>query len=61
MDTLDYSGFPTLFWFGKDKSVGPIKFDGGRDKAGILDWIKDHSEHEWVEPAGEPAAAEEEL
>jgi hypothetical protein len=39
-----------LLWYGKNKSDEPVKFSGGRDKAGIIDWIKDHSEYEWIEP-----------
>ena len=26
VDGLDYSGFPTLFWYGKDKSAGPMAY-----------------------------------
>ena len=37
-------------WYGKDKSVEPLKFNGERDKEGIITWLKDHTEHEWVEP-----------
>ncbi len=46
---MEISGYPTLFWYPKDKSAGPIKYTGGREKDGIITWIKDHTEHEWVE------------
>ena len=49
VEEIQIQGYPTLLWYGKDKSVKPLTFDGGRDKTGILDWIKDHSEYEWVE------------
>ena len=58
VDDLDYTGFPTLFWFGKDKTLPPIKYEGGREKDGIIDWLRDHTEHDWVEPVV-PAADEE--
>lgn len=62
VEGVDISGFPTIFWYGKDKSVGPIQYNGGRDKAGIITWIKEHTEHEWVEPESESEEkGEEEL
>ena len=26
-----------------------MKFNGGRDKTGIIDWIKDHTEYDWID------------
>lgn len=37
---VDIQGFPTLKFWGKDKSIAPIDFDGGRDTEGILSWLK---------------------
>ena len=56
VNEIDISGYPTLLWYGKDKSVKPTSYNGGRDKQGILDWIKDHSEYDWVD-AVEPEVA----
>jgi protein disulfide isomerase len=50
---VDIQGFPTLKWWGKDKSADPVEFNGGRDAEGILSWIKDHTEYDWVEAEGE--------
>jgi len=47
---LDIQGFPTLKFYGKDKSQAPIDYSGGRDTEGIISWLKDHTEYEWVEP-----------
>jgi protein disulfide isomerase len=52
---VDIQGFPTLKWWGKDKSVEPVEYNGGRDAEGIISWIKDHTEYDWVEPEGEKA------
>lgn len=49
VESIQIKGYPTIFWYGKDKSAEPITFNGGRDKAGIIDWIKDHTEYEWTE------------
>ena len=38
-----------MLWYGKNKSDEPVKFSGGRDKSGIIDWVKDHTEYEWAE------------
>jgi argininosuccinate synthase len=46
---MDIKGFPTLKFFGKDKSQAPIDYNGGRDTEGILNWLKEHTEYEWVE------------
>jgi protein disulfide-isomerase A1 len=51
VDGVDISGYPTILWYPKDKTAEPIKFNGERDTEGIIDWIKDHTQHEWVEPA----------
>lgn len=48
---LDIQGFPTLKFYGKDKSQPPIDYTGGRDTEGIINWLKEHTEYEWVEPA----------
>ena len=52
---ISVQGYPTLKWWRKDKSQPPIDFNGGRNAEGILSWIKEHTEHPWVE-AEEPAA-----
>lgn len=57
---LEIQGFPTLKFYGKDKSQPPIDYNGGRDTDGIISWLKEHTEYDWVEPAG-AAASEEEL
>lgn len=58
---VDIQGFPTLKFWGKDKSAEPLEYNGGRDADGIVQWLKEHTQYEWVEPAEaeEPAAAEE--
>jgi len=50
VEELSISGYPTIYFYGRDKSADPITFNGGRDKEGIIQWLKDHTEHEWVEP-----------
>ena len=37
---VDIQGFPTLKFWGKDKSAAPIDYDGGRNTEGILSWLK---------------------
>ncbi len=62
MEGVDIQGFPTIKFWRKDKSAIPIDFNGERTTEGIIDWIKDHTEYEWVEPNTEtetPAAQEE--
>ncbi len=58
---IDIQGFPTLKWWGKDKSAEPIEYNGGRDTEGIISWIKDHTEYDWVEIEGADKADEGEL
>lgn len=48
---VEIQGFPTLKFFGKDKSQAPVEYNGGRDAEGIINWLKEHTEYEWVEPA----------
>jgi protein disulfide-isomerase A1 len=57
---VDIQGFPTLKFWGKDKSA-PIEYNGGRDAEGIIQWLKEHTSYEWVEPlsSGETEEAEE--
>lgn len=58
---VSISGYPTLKWWKKDKSDGPVDYNGGRNAEGIISWIKEHTEYPWVEAEAaapeEPAAA----
>lgn len=56
---VDIQGFPTLKFYGKDKSKEPIDFNGGRDADGIINWLKEHTEYDWVEPAPASETKEE--
>lgn len=47
---LEIQGFPTLKYYGKDKSQDPIDYNGPRNADGIINWLKEHTEYEWVEP-----------
>ncbi len=48
---VDIQGFPTLKFWGKDKTQAPIDFNGERSADGIIQWLKDHTSYEWVEEA----------
>jgi protein disulfide isomerase len=50
---VEVQGFPTLKFWGKDKSAEPIEYNGGRDTEGIIQWLKDHTQYEWVEPTSD--------
>lgn len=45
---VDIQGFPTLKFWGKDKTQAPIDYTGERTAEGIIAWLKDHVSHEWV-------------
>ena len=45
---INIEGFPTLKFFGKDKTAAPIDYDGPRNADGIINWLKDHTEYDWV-------------
>jgi protein disulfide isomerase len=57
VSVVDIEGFPTLKFWGKDKSQPPIDFTGERTADGIIQWLKDHTSYEWIE-SGETAAVE---
>ena len=46
---MEIQGFPTLKFWGKDKSKAPIDYTGDRTADGIIAWMKEHTEYEWVE------------
>lgn len=52
---VDIQGFPTLKFWGKDKSQAPIDYNGERTADGIIQWLKDHTSYEWIDEA-EPSA-----
>ena len=56
---VDIQGFPTLKFWGKDKSQPPIDYNGERTADGIVQWLKDHTSYEWIDVVEVPAAAEE--
>jgi len=43
------SSYPTLIWWRKDKSLGPVDFKGRRDTEGLINWVKENTEYPWVE------------
>ena len=55
VEGLDIQGFPTLKFWGRDKSQDPIEYNGGRDADGIVQWLKEHTQYDWVEAEGEAA------
>lgn len=56
---LEIQGFPTLKFYAKDKSQAPIDYNGARDADGIIEWLKEHTEYEWVEPQASEQGTEE--
>lgn len=40
---LNIEGFPTLKYYGKDKSQAPIDYSGPRNADGIINWLKEHT------------------
>lgn len=61
VEGLEIKGYPTILWYGKDKNAEPITFNGERETQGIIDWIKDHTQHDWLEPVEPSAAVDEDL
>jgi len=53
--SIEYSGFPSLFWIPKGAKEA-VKYDGPRDKEGMLKWIKENSSQDLS--ASEEAAEE---
>ncbi len=45
---VEITGFPTLKFWGKDKSQPPVNYDGPRTADGIIQWLKEHTQYEWV-------------
>lgn len=45
IDSMEWQGFPTLFFI-KAGSKEAMPYDGPRDKAGILEWIKNNSDQD---------------
>lgn len=43
-------GYPTVLFYGKDKSVAPAVFTGSRSVESIGDWMKSLTSYPWVEP-----------
>jgi len=58
---VDIQGFPTLKFWGKDKSVAPVEYNGGRDADGIVQWLKEHTQYDWVEEVATEEAPQEEV
>lgn len=61
---LEIQGYPTVKFWRKDKSAFPIEFNGERTADGIVQWIKEHTEYEWVETESkeeEAVAVDQEL
>lgn len=53
---IEIQGYPTLKWWRKDKTQAPVEYTGGRNAEGIINWIKENTEHPWVEAEAETPA-----
>jgi hypothetical protein len=49
-----------LKWWRKDKTLAPVDYTGGRNAEGIVNWIKENTEHPWVALKGEEEGQKEE-
>lgn len=56
---VDIQGFPTLKFWKKDKLATPLNFNGERTADGIVAWIKEHTEYEWVDLDSDEASDNE--
>jgi hypothetical protein len=57
---LDIQGYPTVKFWRKDKSARPLDFNGERTAEGIVQWLKEHTEYEWVDAGASDAKIEDE-
>lgn len=46
---VDVTLFPTIKFWGKDKTKPPVDYNGEKTADGIIQWLKDHTEYDWVE------------
>lgn len=54
---VEVKGFPTIKFFPGNDTKKQVEFNGERNTEGILNWLKEHTTHPWVELDG--AKAEE--
>lgn len=45
---VDVTLFPTIKFWGKDKTKPPVDFNGEKTADGIIQWLKDHTEYDWM-------------
>lgn len=60
VEGVSIKGYPTIYFYKKDKTLDPLTLDGGRTTEDIVSWLKDHTEYDWVEVPEEPAEEETE-
>ena len=46
--SVSIQGFPTIKWWGKDKSKPSIEFHGARTAENFIGFLKQHTEYAWV-------------
>jgi len=47
---VNIKGFPTIkYYAGNKKSEAPIDYEGEREEAGIISWLKEKATHPWVD------------
>lgn len=55
---LEIPGYPTIKFYGKDKEIDPIDYEGERTAVEFVAWLKENTEYEWVEPMLAPGQEE---
>lgn len=46
---VEIEGFPTIKFYQKDKNRDPIKYTGGLTADEIIDWLRRHVHHPWID------------
>jgi len=52
VDGVSISGFPTIKFFPANKKSEPMDYNGDRDVAGFLKYLKENTTFDWVDVDG---------
>jgi len=53
VESVNIKGFPTLKFYKNGSKGTPVDYEGDRDEAGFLKYLKEHTTYPWVEVSDE--------
>ncbi|EAR86102.1 protein disulfide isomerase (macronuclear) [Tetrahymena thermophila SB210] len=53
VEDVQVNSYPTLYFFKNGSKASPVKYEGNRDADDLIQFVKKHTTHPWVQPSAQ--------